>query len=343
MRAPFRSEFGSLPPRSPPSARERVRERRAIGKTALSRIWHRLYNEELPLLSAGVALFGLLSLMPALASIVSIYGLVASPADIEAQVAPLYRLMPPDVVRVIQGQLKAAAGAGSPTLGLAFVTSLALALFGAIGGLRSLMTAINIAHNRADTRSFVRRFLIAAALGVGATVAVSVAIGVFVFLPTALELLRIEADTQAVVNGLRWPAMFALVMGGLWVVYRIAPVNPTHRSLPGCLVGTLLWLASSWGLSVYVDRVADYNGLYGAFGGVMVVVLWFFVSSFAIVLGAVVNEEWEEAKWRPGTPLQPLEPTPGPPDPASAAVGDDASPPREGEDDLRPAPRSPPS
>jgi membrane protein len=286
-RSPFRSEFG--PPAIgpvPPTPRERRRGGKDIGKTALARMWYRLYNEELPLLAAGVALFSILSLMPALASIVSIYGLVSSPADIAGQIAPLERFVPPEVFDVIASQLRAAAEAPSPALGLAFATSLALALFGAIGGLRALMTAINIAHNRADTRSFVRRMLIAIALGVGAIVGAAIAVGLLVLLPGAMRLLRIEADTALVVNALRWPALFVLVMGSLAVVYRFAPVNPTHRSWPGCVAATLLWMLSSYGLSVYVDRVADYNGLYGAFGGVMVLVLWFYVISFVVVLGA---------------------------------------------------------
>ena len=314
-RPPFASEFGKPEPRPEPS-RQSPRERRlggtAIGKTALARIWHRLYHEELPLLAAGVALFGILSLMPALASLVSIYGLVSSPADIRDQIAPLARIIPPEVVGVVESQLVAAAAAPSQSLGLAFATSLGLALFGAIGGVRALMTAINIAHNRADTRSFLRRLLIAFVLGVGAIIVASVAVGLLVFLPSGLRMLRIEADTATVVTLLRWPALFLFVMGGLAVVYRVAPVNPTHRTLPGCVIATALWIASSYGLSYYVDNVAKYNALYGAFGGVMVVVMWFYVSSFIIVLGAVINEEWEEARWRPGTPLVPLMPSPGP-------------------------------
>jgi membrane protein len=321
------SEFGGRMLTQRP--RERRHDRRAIGKTALGRIVHRLYHEELPLLAAGVALFGLLSLMPALSALVSIYGLVASPADIRDQIAPLARIVPPAVVDVVTGQLAAAAAAPPKALGVTFVLSLALALFCAIGGLRSLMTAINIAHNRADTRSFVRRYAIAFALGIGTIVGVIVAVGLVVALPSALALLRIHADDAALVGALRWPSLVVLVMIGLAVVYRFAPVNPTHRTLPGVLLATFLWMVSSYALSIYVDRVADYNGLYGAFGGVMIVILWFYVTSFVIVLGAVLNEELEEARWRPGVVVEPA-PTvidPGSPEAIEAGLepppGDD--------------------
>jgi membrane protein len=298
----FFSFFGAAqdrPPR-PELPRERRHGPRDIGKTALGRVVYRLYHEELPLLSAGVALFGVLSLMPALGAMISIYGLLSSPADIRDQIAPLARIVPSEVVGVIVTQLESAAAAPGQALGLTFATSVALALFSATSGVRSLMTAINIAHNRADTRPFLRRMSIAFAFGIGSIVSIMVAVGLIVLLPSALALLHLQADTAALVNVLRWPTLIILVVGALAVIYRALPVNPTHRALPGVLVATILWIASSYGLSIYVDRVAHSNALYGAFGGVMILILWFYLSSFVIVLGAVVNEELEQARWRPG-------------------------------------------
>jgi membrane protein len=214
------------------------------------------------------------------------------------------------VVAVIGGQLEKAAG--SPSLRFASMLSLALAVFGSTSGIKALMSALNIAHKRPETRSFVRRNLIAIALGLGGILAVVLAVGVVVFLPTALSILRVHADTAEMVNLVRWPAMFLLVMAGLAVLYRVAPVDPPHRILAGTAIATALWMVSSFLLSLYVDRVANYSGLYGAFGGVMIVILWFYVSSFVMMLGAVINEELDEARWQRGSAEALPRPTPAP-------------------------------
>jgi len=269
-----------------------------VWRLALGRVVYRLINEDITIVAGGVALFAILSLMPAIAAIVSIYSLGSSPADIAAQVAPLERVVPPAVVTVVADQLRAAAATPSPTLGLATAFTLALALFGATGGVRSLMTALSMVHRKPDTRSFVRRTAIALALGVGAIVTVVIAVGLLVVLPTVFRLVRLEADTEAIIAATRWPALLLLVMTGLAVLYKVGSLDPPRHLLPGTLFAAIAWLASSYGLSLYVDRVANYSGLYGAFGGVMIILLWFYVSSLVILIGAVINEELQEARWR---------------------------------------------
>jgi membrane protein len=276
----------------------RPRRSEGVWKLALRRVWYRVQNDPLDILAGGVALFGVLSLMPGLAALVSIYGLIASPADIEAQVAPLARVVPPEVVTLVTAQLQTAATSSAPALGFAFAGSLLLALFSATGGIRALMSALNLAHNHPEKRSWLRRTLIAMALGVGGLITVMVTVGLVVLLPTLLRIVRLDEHTELLVSVLRWPALFVLVMGALAVLYRVGPVDPTRRIAAGAAVATLLWLAASAVLSIYVDRVANYSGLYGAFGGALVLILWFFVSAFIVLLGAVLNEELAEARWR---------------------------------------------
>jgi len=283
-----------------------------VWRLALGRVAYRLYNEDITIVAGGVALFAILSLMPAIATIVAIYSLGSTPADIAAQVAPLGRVVPPAVVNVVADQLRAAADTPAPTLGLATAFSLALAIIGAIGGVRSLMTALSMVHRKPDTRSFLRRTGIALALGVGAIVTVVIAVGLIVVLPTVFHMVRLEADTEAIIAAARWPALLLLIMTGLAILYRTGTVDTPRHTLSGTLFAALAWLASSYGLSLYVDRVANYNGLYGAFGGVMIVLLWFYVSSLVILIGAVINEEFEEAKWRRGSAAAPPLPTPAP-------------------------------
>ncbi len=281
-------------------------------RLALGRVVYRLIHEDISIVAGGVALFAILSLMPAIASIVAIYSLGSSPADIAAQVAPLEEVVPPAVVTAVADQLRAAADTPAPTLGLATAFALALAIFGATGGVRSLMTALNLVHRTPDDRSFLRRTGIALALGLGAMITVVIAVALIVVLPTAFRLVRLEADTADIIAFTRWPALLLLIMGGLAVLYRVGAVRPPRHLLGGTLFAGLAWLASSYGLSLYVDKVANYSGLYGAFGGVMIILLWFYLSSLVILIGAVINEEVEEARWRRSSAgARPL-PTPAP-------------------------------
>jgi len=270
-----------------------------VWRLALGRVVYRLIHEDISIVAGGVALFAILSLMPAIASIIAIYSLGSSPADIAAQVAPLRRVVPPEVVALVADQLKAAADTPAPTLG-------------ATGGVRSLMSALNLVHRTPDPRSFLKRTGIALALGLGAIVTVVIAVALIVLLPTAFRLMRLHADTEVLIAASRWPALLLLVMAGLGVLYRVGPSKPPRHITGGTLFAGLAWLASSYGLSLYVEGIADYNGLYGAFGGVMIVLLWFYVSSLVILIGAVINEEVEEARWRRDSEAAPRRPTPAP-------------------------------
>jgi membrane protein len=283
-----------------------------VWRLALGRVVYRLFHEDISLVAGGVALFAILALMPAIATIITLYSLVSNPADIAAQVAPLGRVVPPAVVAVVTDQLESAADTPGPTLGLATAFSLALAVFGATGGVRSLMSALSMVRHEPDTRSFLRRTGIAIALGLGAIVTVVTAVGLIVVLPTAFRLARLEADTEAIIAAARWPAMLLLVMTGLGILYRVGTGHRPRRIVGGTLFAGLAWLASSYGLSLYVEWVANYSGLYGAFGGVMIVLLWFYVSSLVILIGALINEEVAEARWRRGSAGAPPHPTPAP-------------------------------
>jgi membrane protein len=92
--------------------------------------------------------------------------------------------------------------------------------------------------------------------------------------------------------------MLVVYASAMMALYRLAPAPrplPVRHVWPGSLVATTVWLVSSFGLSVYVARIADYENVYGAFGSVIVVVLWFYLSALSVLLGGVLNAELERA------------------------------------------------
>ncbi len=249
-----------------------------------------MIHDNLDILAGGVALFAILSFMPAIAATVAIYGVVADPADIHAQVAPLAGVIPDDVMAVVTKQMTRAAQADDDALGWAFVLSLAIAMFSALGGARAVIQALNLVNRRNDSRSYLRQTGLAFVLSLGGIMTVIVAVTLVVVLPAVLHFVRLDADTELLVTLGRWPALFVLVATGLGVFYRLAPDENTSRIVPGAIFATVLWILGSVLLSLYVSHVANYSA-YGAFGGVMVVVLWFYVSAFVVLLGAALNRE----------------------------------------------------
>ena len=249
-----------------------------------------MLHDNLDILAGGVALFALLSFMPAIAATVALYGVVADPADIRAQVAPLAGVVPADVMAVVTNQLTRATQADHHGLGWAFALSLAVAMFSALGGARGVIQALNLVNRRSESRSYLRQTGLAFVLSLGGIMAVIVSVTLVVVLPALLRFARVDADTELLITLGRWPALFVLVASGLAVVYRFAPEENTSCILPGAIFATALWIVGSVLLSLYVANLANYSA-YGAFGGVLVVVLWFYVSAFVVLLGAALNRE----------------------------------------------------
>jgi membrane protein len=239
MDPPLGTEFRSPtePDFEPPPRPARRGEGVARGRHSrlVQRVWRRIGNE--PLLAGGVALFGIFSLMPAIAATASIYGLLSSPTDIRAQVEPLASLIPPEVVAVVADQLSRAAAASRPALGLTFAVSVALALLGATSGIRALMTALNAIHRHSERRRFLPRLGLALLLGIGGIATVVLTVSLVVVMPTAFHLVHLEANTATILSLLRWPALLLLVMAALAVLYRVARRRRQESRLRRCRSG----------------------------------------------------------------------------------------------------------
>lgn len=266
------------------------------------RPWVRAFREALlgdaPVLAAGVALFALLAAIPTVAATVSIYGLIADPADIHEQLAGLDRVLPEHVVTFLTEQLAREAGRSSQSLGIALVTTLALALYSTRSTVDAMMVGLNRAYGVVESRHPFRTFLISIVVAFAALLGAVVVAAAVVALPALLAIFRVEGDLDSAATVIRWPLLIVVVLAGLRTLYLHAPSPRDHdhrRLWPGAFVAAGLWLVVSFGLSLWVDDVADYESLYGAFASVLVLILWFYLSALAILLGGLVNAELERA------------------------------------------------
>ena len=250
---------------------------------------------DMPVLAAGTALFAILATVPTLAAVVGVYGLVADPHEIHGHLSGLESVLPPEVVTFVGDQLERQAKRSTGEIGFAVATSIVVAVYSARGAARALIDALNRAYRVRERRHVVHKILISLAMASVTLVGLMVMFGIVVALPGILALFHLGGI--ALVSWLRWPILMAVLFLALLLLYRYGP-SPrplgTERHLwPGSLISTLLLVIVSWGLSQWVERVSHYELFYGAFGSVVVVLLWFYLSTISLVFGGFINAELE--------------------------------------------------
>ncbi len=266
-------------------------------KMVLTRAWAEQKTDDVGMLAAAVTYYAFLAIFPALIAAVTLYGLVADPAQVTEQVDNLSDTLPAEAATLLQDQLTNITSTSGGALGIGLAVSVVGALFSASGGVGNIIKAVNIAYDEEETRGAVRLRLLALALTLGAVVFVLVAIGLIAVLPVVLDAIGLGTFGTAVAFVLRWVGLVAFMVLGLAVLYRYAPDrdSPKFRWVGlGSLLATVLWIVASAALSIYVSNFGSYGKTYGALAGVVVLLLWLYITSFIVLLGAEVNAESEK-------------------------------------------------
>lgn len=261
------------------------------------RAWQEISDANLFLVAGGVTYTLLLALFPGLAALVSIYGLVLNPAQVEAQVGALSGVLPDQSRQLLADELHSLVTASSGTLGVSAGIALLLALWSASRGMSGLITALNIAYEQKEKRGFFKLNALAIGLTLGLVVGGLIVIALLAVLPAAIQLIGLDGTTKWLLLGLEWPLLIAVVLSGLAIVYRYAPDRDEPRwrwVSPGAISATILWLVGSIAFTVYVANFNSYDKTYGSLGGVIVLLTWLYLSSFIVLLGAAINAQAEK-------------------------------------------------
>jgi membrane protein len=261
------------------------------------RAWQEVSDANLFLVAGGVTYAVLLALFPGLAALVAIYGLVFDPAQVERQVGALSGVLPEPTQQLLVDELHKLVSASSGTLGVSAGVALLLALWSASRGMSGLITALDIAYEEKDRRSFVKFNLLAVGLTLGAMLGGLVVIALLAVLPAAVQFIGFGGTTKWLLLVFNWPLLVAVVLLGLAVLYRYAPDRhrPQWRWVsPGAIVATTLWIAASIGFTVYVANFNSYDRTYGSLGGVVILLTWLYLSAFVVLLGAAINAQTEK-------------------------------------------------
>ncbi len=254
--------------------------------------------------AAGITFYTLLALFPAIAALVSIYGLVVDQGTVADHLDALAGIVPGGGMALIGEQARRVAGQASSTLGFGALLSLGLSLWTANQATKAIFDALNVVYEEKEKRSFLRFTavtllftlcgMVFAVLAMAAVVVLPVVFGVVGLGPTAETLLRIA----------RWPLLLAGVMLILAALYRYGPSRERARwrwVTCGSAFAAVAWMIVSLGFSWYVESFGSYNETYGSLGAVVGFMTWIWISAMVVLLGGELNAEMEHQTARDTT------------------------------------------
>ena len=265
-------------------------------KDILWRTYEQVNEDRLLAVAAGVVFYGLLALFPAITALVSSYALFADSTTVNEHLSMLSGLLPPGTFSVVQDQVGRVLAKGDVKLGAAFLFSLALALWSANGGVRAIIDALNVVYDEKEKRGFFKLNAISLAFTVGGLIAIIVAIGLVIAAPVILKTFGLGGLSEILLKYARWPALAAMIVVGLAVLYRYAPSRdePKWKWISvGSVLAAVTWLIGSGLLSYYLSNYGNYDATYGSLGAAIGLMMWMWMSTIVVLFGAELNSEIE--------------------------------------------------
>jgi membrane protein len=262
------------------------------------RTWQEVLADDVLNLAAQQAYYFFFALFPALLALISIASFFPVENLIDEIQGLLGRVAPREVIQIVSGQIsEISKGNSGGILTIAFLFT----LWSSSSAIVSLASTLNAAYDITEGRPWWKVRLTAIGLTIGLAVFILLSMTLVVAGPTIGEKIA-EAVALGPVFEMawkifQWPVVFGLTATAIALVYYFAPDAEQDWIwiTPGSVLATLLWVVASLGFKYYITSFANYNETYGAIGGVMVLLLWFYVSGIAMLVGAELNAEIEHA------------------------------------------------
>lgn len=276
--------------------------------TLMRRTWSSAGEHNVGLAAAGVAFYAFASIVPMLAATVLLYGLVATPETVTANIRSLFAVLPADAASSIGDQLATVVSTSDGKKGIGLIVAIGLALYGATKGASAMVTALGIAYGHPEERGFVRLNLLALAMVAAAVVLVLAAASV-IAVTAAIESLLAGAPgiVLAAIRIASFVGLWLVVVTAAAALYRFAPPGhaPRFRWLgPPPVLASTLWIAGTAGFGIYASNFGSYGATYGALSAVIVLLTWLWLSAYAFLLGGELDAgmiEPTRPAWRPAT------------------------------------------
>lgn len=281
-------------------------------RAVLKRVWDESWADNISLCAAGVAFYGFLSLVPAIGAVTLTYGLFASPDLLIDTIVAVAKRLPASAATIVNDQIVSLVRAPTSSKGLGLIGAMSIALYGATSGVDALMTAVAIAYDQEERRSFFKRTGIVIGLTIFTVLFTLVTLGAvsLLNLPNSLRP-RWPVELQWVVSIASAALLTIAGMFAAGIFYRFGPDRQPARwqwLTPGALLSGLLWLAVTSAFAFYVGKINDYGATWGSLAGIVVLLTWLYLSAYALLIGAELNAELEHQTARDSTtgPERPL-------------------------------------
>lgn len=260
-------------------------------KDILRRVYQQIEEDNVFIVAGGVAFFAIGAIFPGLIALISLYGLFADPEVVERSLNALGTILPRDGYFVIQRQLHEIVGQSDAELGWGLVLSTATALWSASGGVRAVVTALNIAYDEEERRGFFHLYLLTFGFTLLAVLSAVILLALLAGLTTLLS-----GFHPAIAAAILWPLVLVGFSGILTVIYRYAPSRARARFQWvswGSAFAAVAWAILSVGFALYAAKLGDYQETYGALGGVILLLMWLYITALVVLIGAELNAEIE--------------------------------------------------
>lgn len=267
-------------------------------RTVTRRVFVSITQDRLLANAAGVTFYGLLALFPALATLISIYGLFADPHTIQTQLEAARGIIPGGGMQIIEDQVKSLVASPHQALGFGAIFGLLVAFWSANSGMKAIFDALNAAFEVKEQRSFVKLTLVTMAFTLGGLALIILAITAFVVVPAVIHLIGLGKTGDLVISLLRWPVLLVAVGLALSFLYRFGPDRHGARwrwLSWGSGIATFAWLIVSALFTIYVANFGSYNKTYGSLGAAVGFMTWIWISTIVFLVGAEINAELEKA------------------------------------------------
>lgn len=274
----------------------------------VKRVYRQIGEDNIGIAAAGVAFYAFLSIFPTIAATIAIYGLIVDPQTAQQQMTGLANVLPQQAAQLLQDQLQQISNSSSAALSWGLVFSVLLSLWSANKGTTVLFQAINIAYNEEYKRNFLKGNSLTLLFTLLGIVVAIISMALVIALPALTNQFKLSAVLQTIILITRWILLAAVIIATLAMLYRFAPdrEKPRWKWVSwGSIIATVFWLAGSWGFSYYVKNFGNFNATYGSLAAVVILLLWFNLSSFIILLGAEINSELERQTMRDSTTGKP--------------------------------------
>jgi len=258
----------------------------------LLRMWNALGERNLGLISAGVAFFALLAIFPGVAALIALWGFLSDPSVIEAQLDLLEEFVPEEGLELLSSQVDRLIETNESALGLTTTISIIATIWSARLGVGALMQGLNAAHGKAN-RGGIGHIIAAMVLTVALIVVGLVAMASIVILPLLLAIVPLGGLNSGFLLAGNWIVAIFVVVGGISLIYRY---GPNHRPRTpwlsaGLALAVALWAVASIAFSWFLTNFGNYNEVYGSIAAVIALLMWFYISAYAILLGGLLNAE----------------------------------------------------